>query len=108
MSLSLSLSPSLSPLAHPHSPIHSHTSHTTFTLTQPTPIYTPPTILHPHTQVVRVAAKSREDIDSSVDFLALHNQIRNVDAFPELRKLQQLKDHAVSGKKKCIFVGVSV
>eukprot|EP00053_Salpingoeca_punica_P018610 m.183108 g.183108 ORF g.183108 m.183108 type:complete len:1045 (+) comp17467_c0_seq2:72-3206(+) len=45
-------------------------------------------------KVVRVAAKSREDIDSSVDFLALHNQIRNVDAFPELRKLQQLKDHA--------------
>jgi regulator of nonsense transcripts 1 len=43
-------------------------------------------------KVVRVAAKSREDIDSSVAFLALHNQTRNIDAFPELRKLQQLKD----------------
>lgn len=43
-------------------------------------------------KVVRVAAKSREDIDSSVAFLALHNQVRNVTAFPELTKLQQLKD----------------
>jgi regulator of nonsense transcripts 1 len=43
-------------------------------------------------KVVRLCAKSREAIDSPVSFLALHNQIRNLDAEPELKKLQQLKD----------------
>ncbi|XP_064607811.1 regulator of nonsense transcripts 1-like [Liolophura sinensis] len=43
-------------------------------------------------KVVRLCAKSREAIDSPVSFLALHNQIRNMDSVPELQKLQQLKD----------------
>ena len=43
-------------------------------------------------KVLRVAAKSREDVDSSVGFLALHNQIRDVTTYPELQKLQQLKE----------------
>ncbi|KAH3839137.1 regulator of nonsense transcripts 1-like [Dreissena polymorpha] len=43
-------------------------------------------------KVVRLCAKSREAIESPVAFLALHNQIRNMDSFPELAKLQQLKD----------------
>ncbi|KAI9589511.1 regulator of nonsense transcripts 1 homolog [Glossina fuscipes] len=43
-------------------------------------------------KVVRVCAKSREAIDSPVSFLALHNQIRNMDTNIELKKLQQLKD----------------
>ena len=43
-------------------------------------------------KVVRVCAKSREAIVSSVSNLALHNQIRNMDSYSELRKLQQLKD----------------
>ena len=43
-------------------------------------------------KVVRLCAKSREAIDSPVSFLALHNQIRNMDASTELQKLQQLKD----------------
>jgi len=43
-------------------------------------------------KVVRLCAKSREAIDSPVGFLALHNQIKNMDGFSELRKLQQLKD----------------
>lgn len=43
-------------------------------------------------KVVRLCAKSREAIDSPVSFLALHNQIRNMDAATELQKLQQLKD----------------
>ncbi|VDI31693.1 regulator of nonsense transcripts 1 [Mytilus galloprovincialis] len=43
-------------------------------------------------KVVRLCAKSREAIDSPVSFLALHNQIRNMDSVPELAKLQQLKD----------------
>ena len=30
-------------------------------------------------KVVRLSAKSREAIDSPVSFLALHNQIRNMD-----------------------------
>lgn len=41
---------------------------------------------------VRLCAKSREAIDSPVSFLALHNQIRNLDSEPDLKKLQQLKD----------------
>lgn len=43
-------------------------------------------------QVVRLCAKSREAIDSPVAFLALHNQVRNMESVPELQKLQQLKD----------------
>lgn len=43
-------------------------------------------------KVIRVCAKSREAIDSPVSFLALHNQIRNMDMSTELKKLQQLKD----------------
>lgn len=43
-------------------------------------------------KVIRLCAKSREAIDSPVSFLALHNQIRNMDANTELQKLQQLKD----------------
>lgn len=43
-------------------------------------------------KVVRVCAKSREAIDSPVSFLALHNQIRNMETNSELKKLQQLKD----------------
>uniref|UniRef100_A0A6M2DNA6 DNA helicase n=1 Tax=Xenopsylla cheopis TaxID=163159 RepID=A0A6M2DNA6_XENCH len=43
-------------------------------------------------KVVRLCAKSREAIDSPVSFLALHNQIRNMDSNTELQKLQQLKD----------------
>ncbi|XP_038115156.1 regulator of nonsense transcripts 1 homolog [Culex quinquefasciatus] len=43
-------------------------------------------------KVVRVCAKSREAIDSPVSFLALHNQIRNMEQNSDLKKLQQLKD----------------
>ncbi|VDP13838.1 unnamed protein product [Soboliphyme baturini] len=43
-------------------------------------------------RVVRLCAKSREAIDSPVAFLALHNQIRNLEGQTELQKLQQLKD----------------
>lgn len=43
-------------------------------------------------KVVRVCAKSREAIDSPVGFLALHNQIRNMDSNTELKKLQMLKE----------------
>lgn len=43
-------------------------------------------------KVIRVCAKSREAIDSPVSFLALHNQIRNMETNNELKKLQQLKD----------------
>lgn len=43
-------------------------------------------------KVVRLCAKSREAINSPVSFLALHNQIRNMDGHSELHKLQQLKD----------------
>lgn len=42
--------------------------------------------------MVRLAAKSREAIDSPVSHLALHNQVRNMESMPELQKLQQLKD----------------
>ena len=40
----------------------------------------------------QTVCKSREAIDSPVAFLALHNQVRNMDSVPELQKLQQLKD----------------
>ena len=31
-------------------------------------------------------------MESPVSFLALHNQVRNMESAPELQKLQQLKD----------------
>lgn len=43
-------------------------------------------------KVVRLCAKSREAIDSPVSFLALHNQIKNMETNTEFQKLQQLKD----------------
>jgi regulator of nonsense transcripts 1 len=42
-------------------------------------------------KVVRVAAKSREDLASPVSFLALHEQVRMNDTNVELKKLMQLK-----------------
>ena len=43
-------------------------------------------------KVVRVAAKSREDLASPVSFLALHEQVRMNDTNVELKKLMQLKN----------------
>lgn len=45
-------------------------------------------------KVVRLCAKSRESLDSSISFLSLHNQIRKLsqEVCSELNKLQQLKD----------------
>ena len=42
-------------------------------------------------KVVRVTAKSREDVESSVGFLSLHRQVAMNDTNPELAKLMQLK-----------------
>ncbi|KNZ55407.1 hypothetical protein VP01_2691g3 [Puccinia sorghi] len=42
-------------------------------------------------KVVRVQAKSREAIDSSVQYLTLHQQVANNDTHPDLQKLIQLK-----------------
>ena len=42
-------------------------------------------------KVVRVTAKSREDVESSVSFLSLHEQVRMNDTNIELNKLNQLK-----------------
>ena len=42
-------------------------------------------------KVVRVTAKSREDVDSPVGFLSLHEQVRMNDTNVELNKLNQLK-----------------
>lgn len=42
-------------------------------------------------KVVRVTAKSREDVESSVGFLSLHEQVRMNDTNVELNKLNQLK-----------------
>ncbi len=42
-------------------------------------------------KVVRVCAKSREGLDTSVSHLALHNQIKNLESSGELQKLQLLK-----------------
>lgn len=42
-------------------------------------------------KVVRLTAKSREDVESSVSFLALHEQVRMLDSNPDLVKLQELK-----------------
>ena len=45
-------------------------------------------------RVVRIAAKSRESTQSSIDHLTLHTLVRNLDTpdKAELRKLQLLKD----------------
>lgn len=43
-------------------------------------------------KVVRLAAKSREALDSSVSFLSLHEQVAHADTHPELQKLIQLKN----------------
>lgn len=42
-------------------------------------------------RTVRIAAKCRESMQSGVDYLSLHEQLRNSDAFPELGKLFELK-----------------
>jgi regulator of nonsense transcripts 1 len=42
-------------------------------------------------KVVRLTAKSREDVESSVGFLSLHEQVRMNDSNLELAKLSQLK-----------------
>ncbi|KAL2152617.1 hypothetical protein VTH82DRAFT_5801 [Thermothelomyces myriococcoides] len=42
-------------------------------------------------KVVRLTAKSREDVESSVSFLALHEQVRMNDSNTELTKLARLK-----------------
>jgi len=42
-------------------------------------------------KVVRLTAKSREDVESSVGFLSLHEQVRMNDSNLELMKLSQLK-----------------
>ena len=41
--------------------------------------------------MVRVCAKSREGLDTSVSHLALHNQIKNLEGNTELQKIQLLK-----------------
>lgn len=43
-------------------------------------------------KVVRVTAKSREALESSVSFLTLHAQVANSDTHTELQKLIQLKN----------------
>lgn len=43
-------------------------------------------------KTVRVTAKSREDVESSVGFLSLHEQVRMNDSNIELNKLNQLKN----------------
>ncbi|KAJ1551894.1 ATP-dependent helicase NAM7, partial [Cladochytrium tenue] len=43
-------------------------------------------------KVVRVMAKSREEIDSSISFLTLHEQVANNDTNPMLQKLIKLKN----------------
>ncbi|RKP38646.1 hypothetical protein BJ085DRAFT_22627, partial [Dimargaris cristalligena] len=42
-------------------------------------------------KVVRVMAKSREELDSSVRHLSLHEQVMNMDTYPELQKLLRLR-----------------
>ena len=42
-------------------------------------------------KVARLTAKSREDVESSVSFLALHEQVRMNDTNPELKNLTLLK-----------------
>ncbi len=51
-------------------------------------------------KVVRLTAKSREDVESSVSFLALHEQVRMNDTNVELKRLQQLKNEVGELKSK--------
>ncbi|EDQ92857.1 uncharacterized protein MONBRDRAFT_650, partial [Monosiga brevicollis MX1] len=43
-------------------------------------------------KVLRVCAKSREEADTRVSFLSLHNQVRTMKGHPEYQKLLKLKD----------------
>lgn len=48
-------------------------------------------IHHTGLKVVRITAKSREELDSPVSFLTLHEQVQNNDTNVELQKLIHLK-----------------
>ena len=54
-------------------------------------------------RVVRLCAKSREAVTSSVDHLTLHNMVHSLNTpdKADLRKLQMLKDEAVGGPNNC-------
>lgn len=57
-------------------------------------------------KVVRLCAKSREAIDSPVSFLALHNQIRNMDrwvlgSLPRARRVSGVWSLATAGSRAC-------
>lgn len=43
-------------------------------------------------RVVRISPKWREDMDTSVAFLSLHEQIKHLEGRPELKKLMKLKE----------------
>ena len=43
-------------------------------------------------KVVRITAKSRESLETSISFLALHELVKNHPNYPELRNLMLLKD----------------
>jgi regulator of nonsense transcripts 1 len=43
-------------------------------------------------KVVRVSAKSREELDSPVSFLTLHEQVSKLDTYPDLQKYIKLKE----------------
>ena len=47
-------------------------------------------------KVVRVSAKSREAIDSSVQFLTLHEQVRNNSVYPDLQALFKKREEKSS------------
>jgi regulator of nonsense transcripts 1 len=53
-------------------------------------------------KVLRVAAKSRESLNTSVSFLSLHQQIYSLDTFPELKKLYKLKTELVRFACVCV------
>lgn len=57
-------------------------------------------------KVVRLCAKSREAIDSPVSFLALHNQIRNMDrwvlgSLPRAQHVSRARSLATRGSRAC-------
>lgn len=56
-------------------------------------------------KVIRLTAKSRESVDSTVSFLSLHEQSRNSTIFPDLGKLFQLKEQTgeMSAKDEAKF-----
>lgn len=43
-------------------------------------------------KVLRVTARSREEVDTRVSFLSLHNQVRTHPKYPRLRKYYELMD----------------